>query len=137
MVGSINPFQEEIKKLCDLSSAFKYHNQPAYYEDLLVNADLVIGAGGASVWERCYIGLPSIVLSFAENQVLVCSSVDAFGAHIYIGSLLTATLKKLNALLEKMNMGQYISMMQKGFELVDGKGVSRVERALEIGSDVL
>lgn len=29
---------------------------------------LAIGAGGISLWERCYVGLPSIVLQTASNQ---------------------------------------------------------------------
>lgn len=31
-------------------------------------ADLSIGAGGTTTWERAYLGLPSIVVMVAENQ---------------------------------------------------------------------
>lgn len=35
---------------------------------VMANADLGVGAGGTTVWERAYLGLPSIVLTVAENQ---------------------------------------------------------------------
>ncbi len=35
---------------------------------LMVNADLAIGAGGVTAWERCCLGLPSLVLEIADNQ---------------------------------------------------------------------
>jgi UDP-2,4-diacetamido-2,4,6-trideoxy-beta-L-altropyranose hydrolase len=36
--------------------------------ELILNADLAIGAGGSSMWERCYLGLPTITVIFAKNQ---------------------------------------------------------------------
>jgi len=35
---------------------------------LMINADLAIGAGGTTAWERCALGLPSLVLEIADNQ---------------------------------------------------------------------
>ena len=35
---------------------------------LLLRADVAVGAGGASTWERCCLGVPSIAVAVAENQ---------------------------------------------------------------------
>ena len=35
---------------------------------LMTDADLAIGAGGSTNWERCCLGLPGIVVETAENQ---------------------------------------------------------------------
>lgn len=35
---------------------------------LMVQADLSIGAGGATSWERCCLGLPTVTLEIAANQ---------------------------------------------------------------------
>ena len=35
---------------------------------LTADADIAIGAGGSSAWERCCLGLPSLVLILADNQ---------------------------------------------------------------------
>ena len=36
--------------------------------DLLLTADIAIGAGGASTWERCCLGVPAIAVPLADNQ---------------------------------------------------------------------
>lgn len=36
---------------------------------LIARADLSIGAGGATTWERACLGLPSIVIPLSENQI--------------------------------------------------------------------
>jgi UDP-2,4-diacetamido-2,4,6-trideoxy-beta-L-altropyranose hydrolase/UDP-4-amino-4,6-dideoxy-N-acetyl-beta-L-altrosamine N-acetyltransferase len=36
--------------------------------ELMANSDLCIGAAGSTTWERCSLGLPSIMLVLAENQ---------------------------------------------------------------------
>jgi UDP-2,4-diacetamido-2,4,6-trideoxy-beta-L-altropyranose hydrolase len=36
--------------------------------EIMANADLAIGAAGATSWERCCLGLPTIQLVIAENQ---------------------------------------------------------------------
>lgn len=35
---------------------------------LMVQADLAIGAGGTTSWERCCLGLPTVTLEIADNQ---------------------------------------------------------------------
>ncbi|MGE3302106.1 MAG: UDP-2,4-diacetamido-2,4,6-trideoxy-beta-L-altropyranose hydrolase [Hyphomonadaceae bacterium] len=47
---------------------------------LMAEADMAIGAGGTTAWERCCLGLPSVVLVVAENQVLNAGRLAAAGA---------------------------------------------------------
>lgn len=54
---------------------------------LMTDADLAIGAGGSTNWERCCLGLPGIVVETAENQARsVAAMVDA-GAALGTGLL--------------------------------------------------
>ena len=48
--------------------------------EYMQNADLAIGAGGVTSWERCCLGLPALTLQAAENQSLVISNLLAAGA---------------------------------------------------------
>lgn len=68
VVGRNNPHQDEVADFCAQDRRFLYHCQPSDYDELLIQADLAIGAGGGSSWERCCIGLPSIQLVLANNQ---------------------------------------------------------------------
>lgn len=48
---------------------------------LMTDADLAIGAGGSTNWERCCLGLPGIVVETAENQARsVAAMVEADAA---------------------------------------------------------
>lgn len=52
---------------------------------LLIQADLAIGGGGMSAWERCALGIPSLVVSTAENQGRAIHALQNAGAVDYIG----------------------------------------------------
>ncbi|GGO85145.1 hypothetical protein GCM10011348_33020 [Marinobacterium nitratireducens] len=53
---------------------------------LMADSDLAISAAGATSWERCCLGLPSILVVVAENQRLVGRNLDLFGAALQIGT---------------------------------------------------
>ena len=57
----------KIKDICE-SRNYNYHEQINYLSELMKKADLAIGAGGLTNWERIYVGLPSICTIVAENQ---------------------------------------------------------------------
>jgi UDP-2,4-diacetamido-2,4,6-trideoxy-beta-L-altropyranose hydrolase len=56
--------------------------------DLLVDVDLAIGSIGVSSWERCFLGLPSIVLVTADNQLNLASYLEIEGL-AYLASMET------------------------------------------------
>jgi len=85
VVGSENPYKESIKKLCDSRPNFLYHYQINNMAALINAADMAIGAGGSAMWERCYLGLPSVTVTFADNQVDVTRDVAETGAIEYLG----------------------------------------------------
>ncbi len=50
---------------------------------LIARADLAIGAGGATTWERACLKLPSLVVSTAANQVFFNEALNREG-HLYL-----------------------------------------------------
>jgi UDP-2,4-diacetamido-2,4,6-trideoxy-beta-L-altropyranose hydrolase len=54
---------------------------------IMANADLAIGAGGITTWERCCVGLPSAIVETAANQEGVGDVLEKVGAAIAIGQL--------------------------------------------------
>lgn len=68
VVGQSNPNKEQIRAICE-SNHWNYHCQIKNMAELMSNADLAIGSGGAVNLERCYLGLPSIIIMIAKNQM--------------------------------------------------------------------
>lgn len=85
VVGSVNPNRIAIQALCDELPNVTFHCQVANMAELILNADLGIGAGGAAMWERCCLGLPTITVVFAANQERTAKDVADIGAIEYLG----------------------------------------------------
>ena len=48
--------------------------------ELIANADIAIGASGATTWERCCLGLPTIQLITAYNQEFIAQKLNKINA---------------------------------------------------------
>jgi len=54
---------------------------------LMTEADLAIGAAGSTSWERCCLGIPTIMVICAENQRAGALALSAAGAAVLIGDI--------------------------------------------------
>lgn len=54
---------------------------------LMADADLAIGAGGGTTWERCCLGLPSIIVETADNQAGAVAAMESASAAMGTGPL--------------------------------------------------
>lgn len=68
VIGAKHPALEEIKSGCE-KHGFSLHVQTDQMAELMSKADLALGAGGITIWERCCMGLPTMVICTAPNQV--------------------------------------------------------------------
>lgn len=50
----------------------------------MADADLAIGAAGGSSWERCALGLPSVMIVLADNQREIATALHRAGAAILV-----------------------------------------------------
>jgi len=85
VVGSGNIHKEQIQNLCSAQNGFIFHCQVNNMAELMASADLSIGGGGATTWERCFLGLPSITIVVAENQLEASMAVENAGAAWNLG----------------------------------------------------
>jgi len=132
VIGERHPMKEHVKKYC------RDHKYSCFIEtdamaQLMANADLAIGAGGSTSWERCCLGLPSLIFSLADNQTKIATSLHLINAGIYMGiankSSILSIEKKVIELLNAPNMCLEIS--KNASSLVDGLGSSRVCEAIK------
>jgi len=85
IVGASNPYRDEIQSLCCQVPNTQYHCQVSNMAELISAADIAIGAGGATTWERCSLGLPTLTVVFADNQLQTTLDLQQIGATIFIG----------------------------------------------------
>jgi len=84
VIGAQHPCREQIKAAA-AQHRFICHIQTDKMAELMAAADLAIGAGGSATWERCSMGLPSIILLLGENQRKAAEDLDAAGVLINLG----------------------------------------------------
>jgi UDP-2,4-diacetamido-2,4,6-trideoxy-beta-L-altropyranose hydrolase len=133
VVGANNPHREQLVAQAMARGNTEIHAPRPHLADLMANADLAIGAGGATTWERCCLGLPSIVVSVAENQRPACEALAAANLIDYRGhegQITAATLRPaIQALLDDQQRRQRLA--ENGLRLVDGQGTQRLIRAMQ------
>lgn len=95
--------------------------------ELMANADLAIGAAGATTWERCCLGLPTIQIVVAENQRKIAQSMMEVGA-----VKLLNRISELSILIGCFNEWAEIVSLNSSY-ICEGSGVGRVvQRVMEI-----
>lgn len=94
---------------------------------LMAESDLAIGAAGATSWERCCLGLPTLMISLAENQEKSCKMLSSVGAGVDIGSATSIKNnlpKILNELIVKSEAVRIICLQSA--KITDGRGLFRI-----------
>jgi len=136
VIGAEHSRREQIEAAC-LASGFTCHVQTSRMAELMANADLAIGAGGVTTWERCCMGLPAFVVAVAENQRKQVRDAAGLGlvyAPDYQIKGLSASFVARHTLVLLENAALRQGMSQRGMEAVDGCGVSRVCRQMGVRS---
>jgi UDP-2,4-diacetamido-2,4,6-trideoxy-beta-L-altropyranose hydrolase len=102
---------------------------------LMAKADLAIGAGGATSWERCCLGLPTLVITLAENQKPIAAELDRRGLIQWLGHKNEVTESDLRkALVPLFKSGIDPAWSSHCLRFVDGLGVDRVCEILRLDS---
>ncbi|WDV07473.1 UDP-2,4-diacetamido-2,4,6-trideoxy-beta-L-altropyranose hydrolase [Lysinibacillus irui] len=113
VVGNSNPRKEQIKQICSKRN-YHFHCQINYMAKLMQLADFAIGAGGSTLWERCYVGLPSSSTIVADNQRETTTYAGQLGVTINLGWHEEVTSNTYSQLLTDLQMK---GMSEKGLEL--------------------
>ncbi len=98
---------------------------------VMANSDLAIGAAGSSSWERCCLGLPSIMVVLAANQQHIAKALNEQKAAVNLGSVGdTEFLNKLTRTLHRIigEQGLLESMIKAAAAVTHGAGVKQTVR---------
>jgi len=99
---------------------------------LMAESDLCIGAAGGSAWERCALGLPTVVLILAANQHSGAIALQSYGAAC-VAADSQQLMSQMSALLNPDKKTEALrEMSQSAAQLTCGEGATQVvERLME------
>lgn len=133
IVGNSNPHHhgliDQVKcSIHEVDLVFDATDMPNY----LVNADLAISAGGSTTWELAFLGLPSLIVTLADNQNTIAQALHDQGIAISVGAASELDVHPfINRLQQLSNDPEQRQIMsQNGQALIDGEGGDRVVMAM-------
>lgn len=123
VVGKNSPHNNELLTLEKENENLKVHVQTSDMYGLMCNSDLYIGSGGTVTWERLFCGLPSLVVSVADNQVESCKDLHMSRYIEYVGHYTEDRIQeKISKKFDQCLNANLIEILKSGQSLVDGKG---------------
>jgi len=127
VIGQQHPQKEKIQQMCG-QNGYACHVQTTHMASLMAEADLSIGAGGSATWERCALGLPTIVIATAHHQIKAAKDLSDIGISKYLGYWSELNFEKIQQNIRKIiNDKIYLyEMSVKSLNLVDGDGAVKM-----------
>jgi len=129
VAGSANPNIDTLKKEFHLSP-FTFHLLPGVSNmpELMVWADIAISAGGTTVWELAFMGVPNLVIVTADNQRPIAEQLHRLGAAVSLGWHENISTIEIEQGVTKLltTRGDRTEMVRRAQEVVDGEGATRV-----------
>lgn len=130
VMGAGAPWLDDVRKL---AATLLWRTQVlvdvSNMAQIMADSDLAIGAAGSSSWERCCLGVPTIMLVLAKNQSKVAQNLENVGAAWVIhhrDDFISRTTELLNAVID--NPEVLPSMILKTASVTDGSGVDLVQQ---------
>jgi len=128
VMGVTSPYKELVQEQAEkMSYKTEVKINVTNMAELMANSDVAIGAAGATTWERCCLGVPSLIILLADNQketieVLVESAIALKGS--------TDNLNKDMKKLENISGDLLMSLSQNTMKVLDGQGTNKVMNTL-------
>jgi UDP-2,4-diacetamido-2,4,6-trideoxy-beta-L-altropyranose hydrolase len=121
---------EDIRRLAKSHRNVRVHSDLPTLAPLLAEADLAIGAGGTTTWERLCLGVPALVVTVAENQRAIAEEVARRGLIEYLGHHDEVTDERLLHAVRDVLARDLREWSAACRSVVDGAGAERVARVL-------
>lgn len=131
VIGADHPARERLLRQCE-ALGYACHVQASHVGALMAAADLAVGATGSTSWERCCVGLPTVVITSADNQVPIARGLEARGAVLNLGDAQAVTRDGLAEAIASLgaDSSRLEAMSRAAWSVADGRGASRVEEAM-------
>jgi UDP-2,4-diacetamido-2,4,6-trideoxy-beta-L-altropyranose hydrolase len=106
----------------------KVHVEVSDPASIVRHADVAIGAGGVSSLERCCLGIPSLIVSLADNQMGNALGIAKAGAAVFVGKMMDIDRALLASELRNLadDENRRDAMTASARNLCDGLGRDRI-----------
>ena len=132
VAGVDNPAWTQMQALTQTRPNWRLHSFVSDFHQRMTEADLFIGAGGGTSWERAALGLPTICIAVSNNQQVNGEVMAAAGAHVFLGAREQVSVTQLRDAIGFVAGNVYLrqSLAERSRQMVDGRGALRVAAAL-------
>ena len=132
VAGVDNPAWAQMQTLAQTRPNWRLHSFVSDFHQRMTEADLFIGAGGGTSWERAALGLPTICIAVSNNQQVNGEVMATAGAHVFMGAREQVSVTKLRDAIGFVVGNFYLrqSLAERSRQMVDGRGALRVAAAL-------
>lgn len=132
VLGPASRGLDELRRLAAGRSNVRVHVDTPHMAERMLDADLALGAAGSSSWERCCLGLPTVMLVLAPNQRSVAARLEEAGAAVVVGDGPGPEDRAAAAVLAlAQDTEARLAMSRRASAVTDGLGASRVLGAIE------
>lgn len=126
----IGPAFKNIEQITDKYRRLKnvrLHINVESMSEIMSQSDIAITAGGSTVYELALLGIPSIIIATADNQLMLVDKMMRMAAAHFIGYVADLTDEQIiNALDRTINDYEYRCLLSKNSRrIIDGKGAQR------------
>lgn len=129
VLSAAAPHLESVRSAAaGLASPARLHTHVEDMAGLMLNADLAIGAAGTTAWERCCLGLPSVLVVTADNQRLIAAALQSAGAATVCGDHENLGMDDLISAVRRLCLDHAARrrMSARAAQVCDGAGVERL-----------
>lgn len=131
VVTAMSPHREALERQAADDDSLQIDVDAQNMAELMMASDLAIGAGGSTSWERACLGLPSIVVPVAENQLQTVCALGSLGCAVTVApspQFVSDTSRIISILSASPALRQ--SMSSAASSSVDGRGAIRIASAI-------
>ena len=132
VIGDSAPSLPVLRDWAKIDSALRLHIDTHAMAELMAGADIAVGAGGSSTWERAVLGLPAATVILADNQRPMVQAMAADGLTLAVDAAAADFAAQLVAAVTRLveDAGLRRSLSEVSATLCDGRGADRVAEAV-------
>lgn len=131
VLGASSPSLPGLAKVARRDTRLLLYVDTPYMARVTAEADIAVGAAGSAVWERCALGLPSVIVAQTENELSAAEALAARGAALAVDGRAADFQPELERALLRLLRDAPLrrNLATRSAELCDGQGAGRVADA--------